>query len=122
MKKADWILIAVVLFLAAAIFIMLICGKKDEGNLYAEITLDGRTFATLPLTEEVTLPVFYGGGTNLIVIENGTVCVREADCPTGVCVKTGAISAAGESIVCIPHRLVITLRSANGEDYDVIIQ
>lgn len=108
--------------MAAAIFIMLLCGKKKDGSLYAEIMLDGRIFATLSLTDEVTLPVSYGDGTNVIVIQNGSICVREADCPTGVCVSTGEISRAGESIVCIPHRLVITVRSRESEGYDVIIQ
>lgn len=46
-------------------------------------------------------------GTNTIVIENGQVRVTDADCPDKICEQMGLISKPGETIVCLPHKLVV---------------
>lgn len=45
-------------------------------------------------------------------VENGKVWVTDSDCPDKICEHTGAIERAGESIVCLPNGIVI---SVNGE-------
>ena len=40
---------------------------------------------------------------------HGGVRVEEADCPTQDCVHTGTITRAGQSIVCLPARIIIRL-------------
>ena len=47
------------------------------------------------------------------------VRVSGADCPSQDCVRTGEITRAGESIVCLPARIVITL-TGGSPDFDVI--
>lgn len=42
--------------------------------------------------------------------------VAEADCPGQDCVHTGAISLAGESIVCLPAEVTVTLVGGSGRD------
>ena len=49
------------------------------------------------------------GGYNLLVIEGGEAWLSEADCPNGLCVKTGKIRYAGQSIVCLPHKLAVRI-------------
>ena len=41
--------------------------------------------------------------------------MTHADCPDQICVKTGSISRSGQSIVCAPNRVVVTV---TGEDKD----
>jgi len=52
-------------------------------------------------------------------------CIRvvESDCPTQDCVHTGEIYRAGQSIVCLPARIIIALEggSASGDGPDIII-
>ena len=52
-------------------------------------------------------------------MENGAVRVSESDCPNQDCVHSGAISRAGQSIVCLPARVADTLEGA-ASDYDLI--
>ena len=47
------------------------------------------------------------------------VRVSESDCPNQDCVHSGAISRAGQSIVCLPARVAVTLEGA-ASDYDLI--
>ncbi len=42
-------------------------------------------------------------------VESGKVWVTGADCPDRICEHTGAISRAGESIVCLPNGIVISI-------------
>jgi len=48
-------------------------------------------------------------GSTRITISEGKVWVAEASCPKKLCQKQGAISRPGETIVCLPNRIVITL-------------
>ncbi|MBQ5953432.1 MAG: NusG domain II-containing protein [Lachnospiraceae bacterium] len=53
-----------------------------------------------------------GEAGNVLVIENGAVHMESASCPDKLCVKQGTKSKVGETIVCLPHRLVVTVISA----------
>lgn len=69
---------------------------------------DGGT-RTLPLDEDARIEVTTSFGTNVIVIENGTARVAEADCPKGSCMHQQPISHPGEQLVCLPHRLWVEI-------------
>lgn len=57
------------------------------------------------------------GKRNVLVIQEGKAYMEEADCPDKLCVKQKAIERNGESIICLPHKLVI--RIAGGEEGEV---
>ena len=46
---------------------------------------------------------------NILVIKNGQVSVSEASCPDQICVHHKKIEHEGESIVCLPHKFVVTI-------------
>lgn len=50
---------------------------------------------------------------NVLVISAGAVFMESASCPDKRCVRQGTKSRIGETIVCLPHRLVITVISAD---------
>ena len=56
------------------------------------------------------------GGVNKVVINDGKVSMTEADCPDELCVKTGKISRVGETIVCLPHRVVVEIKGSQDDD------
>ena len=98
--KRDFILIAA--FLCAAIIIYaFLYFTSSEGSI--EFTVSG-----------------YQGGINSIIISNGSVTVSDADCPDKLCVKTGKINRAGETIVCLPHRVVVEIKRNSVSDNDNI--
>jgi hypothetical protein len=40
--------------------------------------------------------------------------MKDADCPDKLCEKTGKISKNGETIVCLPHRVVVEIQGGEG--------
>ena len=48
-------------------------------------------------------------GINQLVIQDGKAWISEANCPNHDCVKKGKISQNGEMLVCIPHRLTVSI-------------
>ena len=48
-----------------------------------------------------------GTSYNLISVTDGTVVMESADCKDQICVRHRPISSDRESIICLPHRLVV---------------
>ncbi len=61
------------------------------------------------LSEERKVTVHATYGDVRIQIHEGKVAVVHAECPNKVCVRTGWRGLAGESIICVPNRLVIRI-------------
>jgi hypothetical protein len=78
---------------------------------------DGRQY-NYPLNEDATHVIETSLGTNVIEIEDGSVHVEEASCPNLNCVHQGAISHAGQTIVCLPNELVVTIDGRENDDPD----
>lgn len=97
-----------------------------ESALTAVVTVDGREEDRVLLTQETGSRSYTGNGYTLTVNfrPDGELGVRVeyADCPTQDCVHTGTITRAGQSIVCLPGRIIIQLEGAAEEDApDVVI-
>ena len=101
------VLLAAVL-LAGAVLLLL----QREGDTVT-VTVDGVPFGTYPLSEDRTVEIRTGREgeeLNLLVIRGGRAFVETATCPDGICAAHKPISRDGESIVCLPHKVVITVR------------
>lgn len=108
--KNDFILMAVLLATVLVISAFIYFINRDYSKLTVEISVNGETVYTFPLGEgsEYNMEMQLDTG-NYLVIENGFVYLSDADCPDRLCVKQGKISKAGQSIICLPHRLVIKI-------------
>lgn len=112
--KRDVILIAALLLICIAAFLIINFVVKKDG-ITAVVKLDGNIVYMLPLDKNASVTVEgYQGGSNTVVIENGTVYMKDADCPDKLCEKTGKISKNGETIVCLPHRVVVEIQGGEG--------
>ncbi len=49
-------------------------------------------------------------GTNVVKIKNGRVDVISADCENQICVDHPKISKKGQQIVCLPNKIIITIK------------
>ncbi len=83
--------------------------SNASGNS-VEIRQNGAVIKTLPLDKdtEETL-TFENGASNTFYIRNKTVSMKAANCGDHTCIRTGEIAHPGESIVCLPHRLVLQI-------------
>ena len=107
-------LIATLIIVCAAEFLIINFVVKKDG-ITAAVKVDGNIVYMLPLDKNASVTVEgYQGGSNTVVIENGTVYMKDADCPDKLCEKTGKISKNGETIVCLPHRVVVEIQGGEG--------
>ena len=107
--------IAVFLVVCAALSVYIFT-SAETGNT-AIVTRDGVEICRLDLGEDTEMTLTDGAeGYNIIVVENGTVRVSEADCPDQICVKQGAIDDDAAPVVCLPHKLVIEVTAESDAD------
>ena len=115
----DILLIFALLILALGTWGLMLSSRKDGGE--AVVTVDGAETARLPLSRDAVIIAGGGEHTNTVVVENGEVYVSEASCPDHVCIRQGPARYDGQTIVCLPNRLVITV-SGTGGGPDAVVQ
>ena len=115
--RYDLVLISALL-LVSLLFLAINLFTRVEGN-YVEVTdtEKGIVVATYSLAKDGIYEL--GGGSNILVIENGRAYVKYANCPGQQCVKKGRIHYVGESIVCAHNRIVIAVKGKT-PDVDVV--
>lgn len=106
-KRGDVYLIGGCLLAALVCCGLWLALRQGGGAVIVE--QDGRETARYPLSEDRTVKIEGAAGYNILVIEGGETWLSEADCPNLLCVKTGKIRYAGQSIVCLPHRLAVRI-------------
>lgn len=75
--------------------------------LYAVIQNSDGFCQVLSLGEDATVTVTGSLGTNIIEVANGRVRCLESDCSNQTCVKQGWVSGRGQTVVCLPHKLIV---------------
>jgi hypothetical protein len=120
MKRTDLILIGIILVLAAA-GLFYINANKTNGDKVV-IKVQGEVYKELPLNKDTTLEIQGLGGTNILVIKDGYADMTDADCPDKLCVQQSRISKDGESIICLPHQVVVEIESSETNDVDITAQ
>lgn len=106
----DICLLAGVLLLAGGLILILhFC---TEAGVEAVVTVDGEEVARLPLDTDEEIIVTTTAGIHRIAVREGQVSVVEAPCRDQICVHHLPASTAGETIVCLPCRLVVTVTAA----------
>lgn len=118
MKKNDWILAAVIV-LAAGLILLFQLLRNSGGAKEVTVSVDGEVFGTYSLEEDQTIDI---SGTNRLVIEDGTARMEWADCPDQVCVNHRAVSRDGESIICLPNEVVISVKGGEEAELDGVVQ
>lgn len=103
----DVALIVGIIALCAGGIIFLVTNSKQGGS--ATISVDGEVVKTFSLDEDTEYVVDTDKGVNKVVIKDGMVSVTNADCPDKVCVNHTPIDETGETIICLPHKLVIEI-------------
>lgn len=122
-KKLNVILVLVIAALACAGLVATrLIGANTDADTATVVIRDGaQNVYELPLGQDATKAVTTDLGTNVVVIKDGRVHVEEADCPNQDCVHQGWIDAAGQQIVCLPHKLTVDIVDENAKaTYDVV--
>ena len=99
----------------AGALIALIVFLTSGAGAQVRVRVDGAVVRTFPLSEETEYEIAGIGGYNRLVIEGGEAYLEEADCPDGLCVGMGKISRSGQSIICLPHKVVVDIVGGDEE-------
>lgn len=107
-RRNDIILVALVIAIAATGLILLNI-FKTEGSFVA-VKIDGKETARYPLSVNTEVVIeTENNGKNTLVIEDGKAFVKDVNCPDKICEGHSKISYKGETIVCLPHKVVIEI-------------
>lgn len=97
---------------------LIIFYKTSRTGTSLVIRQNGVITATYPLNEDAMINVSDSG--NVITIKNGAATMTEADCPDLICVRHKSIKRTGETIVCLPHQLSLSVEGGVSVDDDKI--
>ncbi|HAL62983.1 MAG TPA: hypothetical protein DCO93_00905 [Clostridiales bacterium] len=102
MKKNDFLFIFAAVFVAALTFFIMKLNIQNADTV--RITVCGKLFCEKPLSENCEIDIY---GKNTAIIENGSVYMKDADCPDKLCIHQGKISDSSKKIICLPNKVVI---------------
>ena len=112
--RRDVILIAVLA--AVGVLVLLVMLVFTQKGQTVQVRQDGVVTAEYPLSQDRTVDIpFVNGGHNVLVIHNGEAWVEDA-----LCQKTGRISRTGQSVICLPHRLVIEITGGEVQESSAV--
>lgn len=119
MKKQDFIVIGVVAVIVAVLLIFLYGVNKDSGETVV-IETDGKVVETLPLDTDAQREIATDdGGINVLVIKDGSAEMTNANCPDGICTNHKPINKSGETIICLPHKVVVSVVNEKDKDSEI---
>lgn len=121
MKKGDFILIFSLLVIFICTFFYINNSYFNSDDKYVSVQVNGKEIKQITFgNEKKVYPIRTEFGLNILEVSENGVKVIEANCPDKLDVKFGEINKVGQSIICMPNRLVIQIKSRNISDLDVI--
>ncbi len=90
------------------------------GGKRVAVSVDGVETISFSLNENLVYEIDgFNGGRNVLVIEDGVAYLSEASCPDHLCMNMGKIKNVGQSIICLPNRVVVEVKGSNSDaEYD----
>ena len=118
MRKNDLLLVAFLLFLAAAIYIFL--QPKDGAADYSyEIRLDAAVLHTVKVSELRTNTKFHitteHGKVIVDLDPSGGASIISSPCPDKLCIHQGHINKIGQTVLCLPEKVLVTVTGTRKE-------
>jgi hypothetical protein len=116
----DIIVIALILFLSTAVILhdKLGINLPSAGAAEAAVFQDGKLLQRLKLDKDQEVVLF--NGRMLLELKDGRIRVKESDCPRRICLHTGWIQHPGETIVCVPNKMVIEINASGPPRVDAV--
>lgn len=125
LRPSAWDGVIAALVLAAAIAGFAAWGGSGGTNdLTVVVTVDGAEAERIALSDFPDEPLAVSANGYTLYLSPGStadstaagICVSASDCPTQDCVHTGTITRGGQSIVCLPARVIVALEGASPDD------
>lgn len=116
-KKRDLLIISSILLFSLVMAFFMQRFKSNEEGDYLLVELNGEEYGRYPLDEDKTFKIKVDDdGYNIVKIKDKKVVMLEANCRDLICTHMPAISKNGETIVCLPHRLILEIVGSEEDD------
>lgn len=109
--RLDIIIVAAILLVSLSLLLIVTLSKEEGSTVVVEI--DGTTVATYPLDKNAEYSL--NGGSNVLVIADGVAYMNYSNCPDHTCEKTGKIRYVGQTIICLPNKIAVTVKGGNAD-------
>ncbi|MGM0442272.1 MAG: NusG domain II-containing protein [Elusimicrobiota bacterium] len=109
MTKRDILLSAVLLVAAGVIYLININTVNKSPDNFV-INLRGESIYNGELGKDQTVKVIGGGIYWLLKIEDNSIRATESGCPKKICIKQGPAYNSGQTLVCVPQKLTLTVK------------
>ena len=110
----DFVVVGVVILLSGVLAVPFLSNGTE--TVYAEIYQDEVLVRRILLVDGIQETVMIDGKvTNTIQVEGKTVRFSVSSCPDQVCVRTGTLTRAGQTAVCLPNRVIVRLSGGETE-------
>lgn len=121
--KNDLLLLGVLLCVCIAVLLVFSFDKGKAGATVV-VTVDGKEYGRYDLAKEQKVPIYNDQGevTNTLLIRDHKADMIDADCRDLLCVKQKAIDRSGETIVCLPNRVVVSVENTGQDALDGFAQ
>lgn len=117
-RKNDIILAALVIAFTALLWLGIRLTQSEGASVV--ITVDGELFGEYPLDTDAEIRIGDADSYNLLFIKDGQAQIIEASCPDKLCVNQGKISFDGQSVICLPNKVVVEVKGGEKSDYDAV--
>ena len=125
LRPWDGIIVLILVVLSFAPVVVFSLNRTASPMQEAVLSVDGQEIKTLDLSDKSQSYTYRyedkDGDYNLIEIKEGRIRIKEANCGDQICVRRGWIDQSGETIVCLPHKLLIEIKSSDGGEPGSVI-
>ena len=118
-KKKEIIAVLILVLIAVVSFVCIRFFVEGKGK-YVKVYVNNKLTKTFDLNKDREYFIETKVGYNLLIIKNNKVRILDADCPNKICVDKGYISKNDESIICLPHHVVVTVESDKPSKVDAV--
>ncbi len=112
-KPFDFVIYAAILICAALIWLIPHMNRTEEYGSEIEVRCGDMRYS-YSLSEDNEYSFVNNGVCVVVKVESGKAFVSYADCPDGICMKSGKISVPGESIICAPAKISVKVTGKEG--------
>ena len=114
--RADLTVISAILLISIILLAFTLVFKKT--GAVAAVEINGVAAGEYSLATDGIFVL--NGGTNTLVIENGSAYLKDSHCPDKTCERTGKVRYVGQTVICLPNRLSVTVKGEGKDGVDLV--
>ena len=118
-KAGNDMIFVMILLVIISVFALVLFVTRTGGDT-VRVLVDGEIYGEYPLFVDMKTEIKSENGYNILEIKDGKADVLSASCPDGICVSHRPIENGGESIICLPNKVVVEIHTLKESEKDIV--